>query len=204
MQHDPNAGPTRDDDSSGARYLGAADLELARGTLSGAAVEVERFIARMSCVPRMLAAVNLRLGAPLDAHDLADLTQDALILVWRKLGSFDGRTPLEAWVYGVVRLELLNTVRRKRRRPEPVDDAEIRARPTEPELDVDVELLRREIEKLEPEEAAMIRLHHYEDLTFDAAAARLGVAVSTAKSRYYRGLDRLSEIVRGRSRSARA
>jgi RNA polymerase sigma factor (sigma-70 family) len=188
--------------ASAAGLAAQQDLELLQRTSRGDPAAVEHFLVRMHFVSRVTYVLNARFGSPLDAHDLADLSQDALMLVWRKLEAFDGRSPLESWVYGIVRLEFMNTLRKKRRRPELDDSAGDDSAAPDSEPAVDAELLRRGLERIDPEESRMIRLHHFEDLTFEDAASRLGIAVSTAKSRYYRGIEKLQELLRGRAQDA--
>ena len=99
----------------GASERHARDLELARKALSGDSQAVDGFWERMQCVPRILAVANGRMGRPLSPHDLADLSQDTLIVIWQKLETFAGRATLETWVHRFCYLELMNRVRGKKR-----------------------------------------------------------------------------------------
>ncbi len=179
----------------------AEDLILARACLAGDEVATQRFLRRLACIPRMLKAISQRLGRPLDEQELEDLAQETLILAWRKLDQFSGQSRLESWCYGLARFEMMNAVRSKRRRPD------IRAEPVhgttlvddgveDPDLDRDY--LLEVLAGLDPAEAEVLRLKHFEALTFEDLAARLAITPSTAKSRYYRGLGRLQERLRGK------
>ena len=44
---------------------------------------------------------------------------------------------------------------------------------------------------LSPGESEVIRLKHFAQMTFEEIAERLGISANTAKTRYYRGLERL-------------
>ena len=175
-----------------------SDLELARGVLEGREAAIERFIRRMRCVPRILSAQNDRMGKPLNEHDLADLAQDTVIVVWKKLDQFAGRSSLEGWVYRVCTLEFMNSLRRKRRLPGLVADAscepEDKGNNPETRLD-DYEDLYRALDRLEPEEAEMVRLKHFDELTFQQMGRRVGISPNTAKTRYYRALSRLHTLL---------
>lgn len=172
-----------------------ADLDLVKEVMSGGENAVERFSERMNCVPRILAAQNARMGRPLDEHDLADLTQDVLILIWKKLDQFEGRSPIEGWVYRVCCLELMNSMRRKRRRLDRTEElpgkiltepaANTRAEPWE------YEDVYRGLDWLSEQESAVIRLKHFKDLTFDEIGAAMDISPNTAKTWYYRGLNNL-------------
>ena len=84
--------------------------------LRGVPGSLDQLVGRMECVPRFLASLNGRLGRPLGTHDLADLAQDTLVVIWEKLETFEGRATLESWTYRFCYLELMNSVRRKGRR----------------------------------------------------------------------------------------
>lgn len=171
----------------------ADDLALARAVGANDPAALERFVQRMGCVPRMLHRQNERLGAPMDGGDVEDLVQDVLIVIWRKLDRFEGRSTLETWVYRVCRLELMNGVRRKRRRPTLMEDVGESMPDAAPEPVDDAEAALRGLEALGPPASDVIRWKHFDALTFDQIAVRLGVSSNTAKTWYYRGLCRLRE-----------
>jgi RNA polymerase sigma-70 factor (ECF subfamily) len=49
--------------------------------------------------------------------------------------------------------------------------------------------LERGFDRLQPEERALIVLHHYLDLPMPQVASTLGIPLGTAKSRLHRGLQ---------------
>ena len=63
-------------------------------------------------------AICRRICGPDDA---LDATQDALIAVARSVDRFDGRAAFTTWLHRVATNAALDEVRRRRRRPEPVD-----------------------------------------------------------------------------------
>jgi RNA polymerase sigma-70 factor (ECF subfamily) len=179
-----------------------SDAALVRAVLSSDPAARERFVARMRCVPRILAALNARHGRPLDDEALADLAQDAVVVVWRKLPEFRDPGPLEAWVYGIAYLEFRNAWRRagrakKRQVPlseavQPISEQESES-VGDPANEIEVALSR-----LDPEDSSIIRLRHYEGLSFEAIGERLGIPMNTAKTRYHRSLRDLREWLRMR------
>jgi RNA polymerase sigma-70 factor (ECF subfamily) len=186
-------------DSGVAASRGAQDLELVRRALAGQRAAVDGLLVRLRNVPRILAALNIRIGWPLQPDELADVGQDAVVLVWRKLDTFNGRSSLETWFYAIARNEFMNALRSKNRRGGEQESEPVEPRTGEPPpSDPDLEQVHVGIERLPPAEAEMVRLHHFDGLELEEAAARLGLPPSTAKSRYYRGIDRLQIFLRGR------
>lgn len=167
------------------------DLRLVRAARAGDPAAVERFVERMRCVPRILAAKNARLARPLRSDELADLAQEVFAAVWSRLEEFEGRSALESWVYAFCALNLLRSARRGRGpTPGPHGAPDALAAPApESALDpLDEEHLHAALAQLAPEEAEAVALKQLDELTFDAIAARLGVSANTVKTRYYRGL----------------
>lgn len=180
--------------SDASENAGARDLELVRAVLRREQAAVAGFIARMDCIPRMIAVRNNRAGAPLSETELEDLAQDVVTAVWRKLGSFDGRARLETWVYQFCYLEFLRRLRSLRNRPravgEPVGDEVEERRPASSRAS-EYEELHRCFAELSSAEAGILRLKHFEDLTFEEIGARLDLSPNTVKTRYYRALGKL-------------
>ena len=173
------------------------DLDLARAAVARDRAALDELMRRLEAVERILWSLNDRWGGALSATDLDDLTQDTLIIIWQKLPTFEGRATLETWAYRFCLLEYLNRARKLGRRGRllgsRVPETGVAApAPTAPPSYRRLEL---GIDELGEREAAVIRLKHFEDRTFDQIATALEVPPSTAKSMYYRGLARLRKVL---------
>ncbi|MEM7305715.1 MAG: RNA polymerase sigma factor [Planctomycetota bacterium] len=177
-----------------------------RRTLAGERRAVEDFCDRMSCVRRMVAFQNRKLGAPLKQDEIEDLVQETLTVVWRKLADYAGEGALESWVFRFTYLELLARLRQLRRLPQLLEDVD---HPPEPEAELvpgafEYERLNRSLGRLEPGAASIIRLKHFQECTFEEIGRRIGVPTNTAKTRYYRGLAKLRELLSAGNREGGA
>lgn len=125
-----------------------------------------------------------------NAEDADDAMQEALIAVARGISRFDGRSRFSTWVYRVATNAALDELRRRRRRPEPVesnDGAEpARERAVDAavvdRLDVDAALAR-----LAPDFRAAVVLRDLLGLDYAEIADVLGIPVGTVRSRISRG-----------------
>jgi RNA polymerase sigma factor (sigma-70 family) len=166
------------------------DARLVRSALAGDRAAGEQLAERLMCVPRVLSSINARRGGRLSSHDLEDLIGDCLLRIWRKLGSYHGEATLEGWLYRFCFLEFMNKVRLLSRRPE-IAKPELAQHESPQELldrDLEREDLERTLLRLGPPDADVVRLKHYEDLTFEGIARALGITTKMAKTRYYRGI----------------
>ncbi|HEY5077273.1 MAG TPA: RNA polymerase sigma factor [Acidimicrobiia bacterium] len=139
------------------------------------------------------------LGNPDDA---LDATQEALISIARKIGSFDGRAKFSTWVYRVATNAALDEARRRGRRPVPTEslpepgasthgpatDAAIADR-----LDVDAALAR-----LTPEYRAAVALRDLVGMDYAEIADVLGIPAGTVRSRISRGRAALADLLGNR------
>lgn len=180
-----------------ARAAAHDDLALVRAAQRGGAAATDQLFARLGCVARMLAARNAELQPPLPAAELEDLVQETLFALWRKLAEYDGRGRIEAWAFGFAVLELHAQRRRTDRFRGLLSRAEAQL-PRTPELaesgvfaGEDVERVHAALAGLERADADVVRLKHFDELSFEAIAARLAEPASTVKTRYYRALARL-------------
>lgn len=192
----PTAALLPDPSVSPEPFDSARELAFVRAVMARREPDVVTFIQRMLCVPRMLGAMNRRRGRPLDDHDLEDLVHDTIAIAWRKLGEFRAIVPLEGWTYQLCYLEFLNAVRRRGRERQKwvaLDDvAEAAGAKTLHEYD-DLYLA---IDEIGGAEAEVIRMRHFAELTFQEIGAMLGLPANTAKTRYHRGMQRLTERLR--------
>ncbi|MEM7201684.1 MAG: RNA polymerase sigma factor [Planctomycetota bacterium] len=181
----------------------AQELAFVDAFLAGHRGTVQRFSERLSCVPRMLAARNAKLGRPLDAEELNDVVQDTFLTVLRRLPSYRPDAPLESWIYGICCLQLRSALRRRARTNQGIealadDDPEAPGRSTLGLLEDAVEV-HAMLEMLGGIEADVIRMKHLDGVTFDELGARLELSPNTVKTYYYRGLAALRRIVERRS-----
>jgi RNA polymerase sigma-70 factor (ECF subfamily) len=127
-------------------------------------------------------------------HGLAeDASQQAFVAVWRSRGRFDPGRSLSAWVFTIARQSAIDVYRRERRTPAATAELpEIAVEGVSVERMWQAWEIRRAVEALPAEEAAIVRLAHYFQLTHTEIAAHLGVPVGTVKSRSFRAHRRLA------------
>jgi RNA polymerase sigma-70 factor (ECF subfamily) len=176
------------------------DLELARDARSGDGGSTTRLVARLGCVALFLNTQNRRFGGMFDVEALRDLGQECQAIAWSKLDEYEGRGPLEAWVFRICVLQFMNAVRRRARRGTTSIDAyelELPAAGAPSDLAAgDLLPLRVALCALSEVEQRVVRMRHYEQLGFAEIAAELALPVNTAKSHYHRALLRLRERLR--------
>ena len=139
-----------------------------------------------------LAAVCRRITC--DEHDAQDALQETLILAWRSLQSFDGRSGIGTWLYRVAVNASIDEVRRRNRRAMPTE--ELPERPVE-RSDVDGVSTRLDIDRalrrLPPQFRAVIVLRELCDLSYREIAELRDVPVDTVKSQISRGRQALAQ-----------
>lgn len=116
-----------------------------------------------------------------------ELAQETLLAVWRKANQFDpGRASAGAWIYTIARNLRVDVLRQERH----FDDgriAEPAAEQPTPEQELKsaqgVARVRAAIDTLPAEQAEVLRLSFFEDLTHPEIAANLGLPLGTVKSR---------------------
>jgi RNA polymerase sigma-70 factor (ECF subfamily) len=135
-------------------------------------------------------------------EDALDATQEALIAVTRGLHRYDGRSLFTTWLYRVATNAALDELRRRKRRPEPVELSDERpvaggaaGRAVESvvaaRLDVDAALAG-----LSPEFRAAVVLRDLCDLDYAEIAEVLDVPIGTVRSRIARGRAAIADQLR--------
>jgi len=135
-------------------------------------------------------------------HVLADpgLAEEAVQLaflgIWRSRERFDPTRSLSAWIFGITRKAAIDIFRRERRAPATTDaPGELAVEAFSVERLWEAWEVRRAIEELPAEEADVMRLVHYYQMTQSEVATHLGVPIGTVKSRSFRAHRRLAEAL---------
>jgi RNA polymerase sigma factor (sigma-70 family) len=122
-----------------------------------------------------------RICGPIALESGADAAQEALIAVFRSLGSLREPRALYGWVRTIAVREAVRVAQREAR-ARPQDLTDLPARGAQ-ELATDIaDVLRR----LSPEHRAVLVLRDIEGLDEKSAAAQLGLPTGTVKSRLHR------------------
>lgn len=136
--------------------------------------------------PRIKAYL-MRLGG--SAVSAEELTQETMVLVWRKAGLFDpARARSSTWIFSIARNQRIDAFRRERRPELDPEDPALRLS-DEPGADIVLETkqssaeITRALEILPPGERQLLTLAYYEDKSHSAIAAELGIPLGTVKSR---------------------
>lgn len=175
-----------------------SDLVLVKRVLARDRAAVDEFAERMQCVPLILASLNARRGRPFSPADTSDIAQDVYVLLWRKLEVYEGLSTLESWVFRFCHYEFLNALRRRQRarQSEPIEHEDAwTAEAPRPTGAIAYARLHDILERLSPREADVIRAKHFDGLTFEEIGARLRIPPNTAKTHYYRGLERMRPLL---------
>jgi len=160
----------------------ARDLDLATGGGVPRPTFDDVYSAHSAFVWRTL----LRLGVP-EAH-VADATQEVFIVVHRRLASFEARSSVKSWVFGIAQLVAMEWCRRIRcrrteeltgdvvdeDRPDPLDGAIQRQA---------VERLYALLAGLSPDKRAVFVLAELEQMTVPEIAEAVSANVHTVTSR---------------------
>ena len=126
--------------------------------------------------------------------DAADATQEALIAIATRLDRFDGRSKFTTWLHRVATNACLDELRRRRRRPVPVEEVLPRVEATSADagvadrLDIDAALAG-----LPEDFRVAVILRDLCDLDYAAIAEVLGLPPGTVRSRIARGRAALAD-----------
>ena len=151
-----------------------------------------------------IAAYLMRGG--MSAANAEELAQEAMVLLWRKAGSFDpARAAVSTWIFAIARHASID--RHRRYGDEPlaldIDDHGHDLADPAPSLEERLETLQRErrvraaLERLSPEQARLLRLSFFADRSHADIARHLCLPLGTVKSHIRRTLDTLRRLLDG-------
>jgi RNA polymerase sigma factor (sigma-70 family) len=139
-----------------------------------------------AAINRLDAAARLILRDPEQAKDAV---QNALVRAWRDLPTLRDPDRFDAWLHRLLVRCCIDETRRSRRQRFDVELSDLDLQANDgTSTAADRDELERGFRRLEPEQRALIVLHHYLDLSLPEVAFALGIPLGTAKSRLHRSL----------------
>jgi RNA polymerase sigma-70 factor (ECF subfamily) len=150
---------------------------------------------------RLAGAIpKLRAFAISLARDVAtadDLVQDTILKAWSNMDKFDPATNLDAWLFTILRNTFFSSLRKTRREVPDPDGLHATALAVKPAHDgrLAFQDFKRAFDTLSAEHREVLILVGASGFSCEEAAAMMGVAVGTVKSRASRARRRLVELL---------
>lgn len=133
----------------------------------------------------------------LGAEAARDITQEVFVAAWRARHRFDPeRGSIRAWLMGITKNKIVDLFRKRGRRPQIADGAEVEQSTDEVDS-VQVEqiadrmILAAALDELPDRARSVVELSFYEQLTHPEIAERTGLPLGTVKSDIRRSLIKL-------------
>lgn len=128
------------------------------------------------------------------SQEADDLTQQAFLQMFRKLGQFNGQSKLETWLFRLAVNEALQYLRKQKRQtttafvlePQTVDDDQL-------VKSEQSQLIESALRRLEPELRAVFLLKEQQGCTYREIAESLGIPEGTVGSRLNRARRELRQ-----------
>jgi RNA polymerase sigma-70 factor (ECF subfamily) len=141
-----------------------------------------------AAVARLDAAARLILRDPELAHDAV---QEGLLRGWRDLRGLRDPDRFDAWLRQLVVHACIDILRRRRHRAievelTPIDDVAVRDIAS---AIVDRDALDQALQRLDPENRAIVVMHYFLGMPLPEVARTLGIPLGTAKSRLHRSIQ---------------
>lgn len=148
--------------------------------------------------PRIRAYMLKRDG---DRQSAEELMQETMVMIWNKAAQFDpARGTLSGWIFTIARNVRIDAFRRNNRPeidpndPAFVPDA-IPGADQAFEADEQAQTLRKALRELPPDQAELLRLSFYDELSHSTIARLLQLPLGTVKSRIRLAFSRLRDLM---------
>lgn len=127
-----------------------------------------------------------------DGDMAADVLQDTLLTIWRKLSSLREPRWFRPWAYRIATREAVRQAR-KMGKPSVIFDSDIveqaSTQEIEPRFDAElIDGIEGRLTSVSPASRIVLRMHYLEELTYVEIAEALEISVGTVKSRLSYGL----------------
>lgn len=135
-----------------------------------------------------------------DSKMTEEITNDVMFEVWKGANSFQGKSAVLTWIFGIAHNKTMNEHRKKS--PEPVDP-EVFARVANPGDSAEEivekkdmsERMKSALDELSPDHRAVLELTFYKGLSYQEVAEIMDCPVNTVKTRMFYAKEKLKETL---------
>jgi RNA polymerase sigma-70 factor (ECF subfamily) len=174
------------------------EKEIVRLVLGG---DVDAFARLVDAYKNPILQLAWRMTGSLGDAD--DLAQEAFVRAFQNLHRYDPERPFFTWLYTVALNGIRNHLKKRRREAQGDAESALQQDPAgdvpamEDRLDEarEAEILEAALQRLPADQREALVLRFYQGLSLEETSDVLGVSLSAAKMRIYRGLERLREIL---------
>ena len=125
-----------------------------------------------------------------------DAIQETLIAIHEKRHTYDPARPFGAWLAAIARYKWIDALRSLKAKPTAALDDDIPV-PDHEEAMTSARSLERLLATLKPAQSRVIRLVKLQGFSIEEASNATGQSAALVKANIYRGLRRLTSLVRG-------
>ena len=122
-----------------------------------------------------------------DPNDVADITHDTMLEVWRKADRFEGRSSLKTWIFSIAKNKSIDRNRKHSRINYTDENVDIEDETPNSDdvlaLSQEAHIVREAVAQLKPDHRRVIHLSFFEDLTYKEIAEIEACPVGTIKTR---------------------
>ncbi len=137
-----------------------------------------------------------------DHLDADEVTQEVLIVMYKKLKTFNFQSSLYTWIYKIVTTRSLNQIRRKKiKRFLSFEDAEEKELSTQHDIVEDIankqklEKIQKALDKIPPKQRQVFVLRNFDELSYEEISDITGKSVGGLKANYFHALKKIIGLV---------
>lgn len=164
-----------------ATHVGWPGEELVAAAKEGDAVAIAALVSGSH--PHVQRFARTLCGSPQDAEDAA---QEALIILYRQIGTLRASAALASWMFRIVRNECIRRARLSRRKPSRTVDDVVGSAEDDVLAQLEVQLVAAAVAALPLDQRRVLIMRDIEGYSGHATAAALGLSTAAMKSRLHR------------------
>ena len=137
-----------------------------------------------------------------DHLDADEVTQEVLIVMYKKLKTFNFKSSLYTWIYKIVTTRSLNQIRRKKvKKLLSLEDTEERELSSKQDIIEDIsnkqklEKVQKALELIPPKQRQVFILRNFDELSYEEISEITGKSVGGLKANYFHALKKITELV---------
>lgn len=143
--------------------------------------------------------LNIACLNSLNQEEAKDVLQAVLLKIYKKLKGFKKEAKFSSWVYRITVNASIDLIRKKKRKAKIAEEykkaGRLEVSRNSPDFYDKNKLVREKLEELSLKQKNIFILKHFQKLSFKEISKTVGCSQSTAKTHFFRAVDKLKEKI---------
>jgi len=137
-----------------------------------------------------------------DHYDADDIVQEVLMVLYKKLKTFEFKSSLYTWIYTITNTRTINYLRKKKIRNllsfDEIKNEKMEQKNIVDDLETEqkIEMIEKVLQKLPVKQREVFIMRNYDELSYEEISRINGKSIGTLKANHFHAINKIKELLK--------